>query len=213
MFNRFGDWAYEEVPLAALGLKWPRLAAAQDEVRGLIEQHTEASQAVSALEAKRGAAREQDLDGAATALRAGSEVPEPTAEPALEKKLSGAIRTRDAFQRAASGAISDFESFKRLHAGALEADAARSLGVLRGKLADAAKRAASLYAESEAAAASVKKLAVPAPPPPETGPPGSSDPDRLTVLAPQFVATTSRSAGPQPGDIERVLSHLAGLGE
>ncbi len=55
------------------------------------------------------------------------------------------------------------------------------------------------------AAASVKKLAPPAAPPAESG-----EAARSTVFAPQFVATTSRSAGPERGDIERVLSYLAG---
>jgi len=209
MFNRFGDWACEPVPLDALGLNWPRLAAAQDEVRSLIQQHAEASQAVTALEAGRPASRERDLDDAAAALRAGNAVPSPKEEPALEKKLVGAVRTRDAFSRAVSSAIEELEVFKRKHAGALEADASRSLGLLRSKLAENAKKTAALYSEAEAAAASVKKLQPPAPPPVESGEAAATS----TVFAPQFVATTSRGADPQRGDIERVLSHLAALGE
>jgi len=211
MIDRFGNWAYEPVPLEALGLSWPKLAAMQDEVRSLIEQHAQAARAVETLEAGRGAAREQDLDAAATALRAGSEVKEPKAEPALEKKLAGAIRTLEAYERATSGAIGELEAFKRKNASSLEADASRSLEVMRGKLSDNARKTAGLYAEAVAAAQSVKKLAPPAPPA-ETGPPGSGAADRSTVLAPQFVAATSRSAGPERGDIERVLSHLAALG-
>jgi hypothetical protein len=212
MFDRFGNWAYEEVPLDALGLKWPKLAAAQDEVRTLIKKHAEASEAVFSLEAGRPAAREQDLDAAAAALRAGNAVPSPKEEPALEKKLVGAVRTRDAFSRAVSSAIEELEVFKRKHAGALEADASRSLGLLRSKLAENAKKTAALYSEAEAAAASVKKLEPPAPPPAETGPPGGGA-ARSTVFSPQFAARTSRSADPQRGDIERVLDFLAGLGE
>jgi hypothetical protein len=211
MVDRFGNFAFEPVPLDALGLKWPKLAAIQDEVRTLIAQHAQASEAVATLEAGRAAAREKDLDDAAAALRAGNAVPSPKAEPALEKRVEGARRTREAYERAASSAIGELEAFKRQHAGALEADAARSLGVLRSRLSENAKRTAALYAEAESAAASVKKLEPPAPPPPETGPPGSGEAGRSTVLAPQFVATTSRSAGPERGTIELVLSHLAGL--
>jgi len=211
-FDRFGNWSYEPVALDALGLNWPKLAARQDEVRSLIEQHAEASEAVASLEAGRGAAKEKDLDGAATALRAGAEVPEPKAEPALEKKLAGARRTLEAYERATSGAISELEAFKREYAEGLEADAARSLGVLRRKLSDNARKTANLYAETDRAAQSVKKLAPPAPPPAETGPPGSGQAARQTVLAPQFVATTSqRSAGPDRGTVERVLSYLSAL--
>jgi hypothetical protein len=206
--DRFGNWAFEAVPLDALKLSWPELTGMQNEARHLIEQHAQASQAVTALEAGRPASREQDLDAGAAALRAGKEVPPPKAEPALERKLVGARRTREAYERAASSAIAEMDAFKRLHAGALEADAARSLGVLRSKLSENAKKTASLYAESEAAAASVKKLAPPAAPPPETGPPGSGDAARSTVIMPS-VATTGQSAGPARGEIDRVLSYLA----
>jgi hypothetical protein len=211
MLDRFGNWLFTPVPLDALKLSWPKLAAMQNEAGHLIGEHAQSSQAVATLEAGRGAAREKDLDDAAAALRAGNAVPSPKAEPALEKRVLGAVRTRDAFSRAASNAIEELEAFKREHAGPLEADAARSLEVMRGKLSDNARRTASLYAEAEAAAQSVKKLAPPAPPPAETGPPGSGAPARSTVLAPQFVATTGQSAGPERGDIERVLSHLAAL--
>jgi len=116
-----------------------------------------------------------------------------------------------AFERAASSAISELEAFKRKHAGPLEADAARSLGVLRSKVSDNARKTASLYAAAETAAQSVKKLSPPVSAPAETGPPGSGEADRSTVIAP-FVATTSqRSAGPDRGTVERVLSHLSGL--
>jgi len=208
--DRFGEWLFDPVPLDALKLSWPRLAAAQAEVSHLIGQHAEASQAVASLEAKRGAAREKDLDDAATAIRAGSGAPPPKAEPALSRKIEGAVRTRDAFGRAVSNAIEELESFKRQHAGALEADAARSLQALRSNLAEKAKQTAALYTEAESAAASVKKLEPAVVAPPETGPPGSSAPDRSTVIASQFVAATSRAAGPSRGEIERVLLYLGG---
>jgi len=210
IMDRFGNWLFSPVPLDALGLSWPKLAALQNEVKHLIEQHAEAARAVTAVSSARVGAREQDLDAAAAALRAGNAVPSPKAEPALERKIEGAIRTRDAFERAASSAIGELEAFKRQHAGALEADAARSLGVLRSRLSENAKRTAALYAEAEAAAQSVKKLEPPAPPPPETGPPGSGDAARSTVIMPS-VATTGQSASPDRGTVERVLSHLAGL--
>jgi len=203
--DRFGQFLFDPVPLDALGLKWPKLQERQAEVRSLINQHSEAVQAVAKLEAQRPDARERDLDDAATAIRAGKEAPAPRAEPALERKLESAMRTRAAFSRATSNAISELEGFKRLHADSLQADAARSLGVLRNKLAENARRTAALYAESEAAAASVKKLALPAPPPPESTAAGQD-----TVYAPQFVARTSRSAGPERGTINLVLSYLAG---
>ncbi len=204
--DRFGNWLFDPVPLDALKLSWPRLQAAQAEVSHLIGEHAQASQAVAELEAKRGAAREQDLDDAATAIRAGSGAPPPKSEPALARKIEGAVRTRDAFERAASSAIGELEAFKRQHAGALEADAARSLSALRGKLAEKAKEASAIYAESVAAAASVKKLQPPAAPPAESGEAAA----RSTVFAPQFVATTSRSADPERGEIDRVLNFLGG---
>jgi hypothetical protein len=206
-FDRFGNWAYEPIELDALGLNWPKLQERQAEASHLIAQHEEASQAVTTLEQLRPAAREDDLDAGARALRAGSSVPPPKAEPALEKKLVGARRTREAYERAAASAIAEMDAFKRQHARALEADASRSLSALRGKLAKNAKETASLYAESEAAAASVKKLAIPAPPPPESTAAGQD-----TSYFPQFVATTSRSAGPERGTIDLVLSHLQALG-
>ena len=203
--SRFGEWLFTPIPLDELGLNWPRLQAAQAEVRHLIGQHAQASQAVAELEAKRGAAREQDLDDAATAIRAGSGAPPPKAEPSLSRKIEGAVRTRDAFGRAVSNALEELESFKRANAVALEADAARSLEALRTKLAESAAKTGALYAESEAAAISVKKLAPPAVAPPESLAPGQD-----SVYAPQFVATTSRSADPERGEIDRVLNFLGG---
>jgi len=164
---------------------------------------------VASLEAKRGAARERDLDDAATAIRAGAGAPSPKAEPALSRKIEGAVRTRDAFARAVSNAIEELESFKRVHSASLLADATWSLKALRGKLAENAKKTAAVFAEAESAAASVKKLEPAAVAPAETGPPGSGEASRSTVLAPQFISGTSRSAGPDRGTIESVLSHLA----
>jgi hypothetical protein len=212
MLNRFGQFVFDPIPLDALSLNWPRLQSAQAEVTHLLGEHAQASQAVAELEAGRGAAKDRDLDDAATAIRAGSGAPSPKVLPALERKIEGAIRTRDAVGRAVSNALEDLEVFKRKHAGALEADAARSLEALRSKLAEKAKHTAALYREAESAAASVKKLAPPAAPPAETGPPGSGQAARSTVFASQFVATTSqRSASPDRGTVERVLSHLSGL--
>jgi hypothetical protein len=203
--DRFGQWAFEAIPLDALKLSWPRLAAIQAEVSHLIAEHAQAAREVTALEASREGAREQDLDAAAAAIRAGSGAPAPKAEPKLERKLEGAIRTRDAFARAVSSAIGDSNAFRLKHAASLEADAVNAVEALRSKLADKARQTAALYAESEAAAASVKKLAVPAPPPPESTAAG-----RDTSYFPEFVATAShRSAGPARGDIERVLNYLA----
>jgi len=207
MRNRFGGWAYEPIALDALGLAWPRLQALQAEVKHLIERHAEASEAVATLESGRQAAKELDLDAGATALRAGSSVPPPKAEPALEKKVEGARRTREAYERAVSAAISELEGFKRKNASSLEADAARSLEVMRRKLSDSARETTGLYASAEAAAQSVNKLAAPLPPPAETGPPGSGEAARSTVIMPS-VASTGQSAGPDRGTIERVLAHL-----
>ncbi len=208
MIDRFGSWLFDPVQLDALGLNWPKLAGAQNEVRHLIGQHGEAVQAVAELEAGRQAAREKDLDDAATAIRAGAGAPAPKASPALERKIEGAVRTRDAFSRAVSNAIEELENFKRVHSASLLADATWSLEALRSQLAEKAKQTAAIFAESEAAAASVKKLEPPVAAPAESGEAAA----RSTVYAPQFVHTTSRSAGPGRGDIERVLSHLAAGG-
>jgi hypothetical protein len=204
MLDRFGNFSFDPIPLDELDLNWPRLQAAQAEVSHLLGEHAQASQAVAELEAKRGAAKELDLDDAATAIRAGSGAPPPKALPALERKIEGAVRTRDAFGRAVSNALKELESFKRANAVALEADAARSLLLLRTKLAEKAKETSAVFAEAESAAASVKKLAPPAVAPPESLAPGQD-----SVYAPQFTHGTSRSAGPDRGTIESVLSHLA----
>jgi DNA polymerase III alpha subunit len=203
--DRFGNFSFDPVPLDALRLKWPKLQASQAEVGHLIGAHAGAVQAVATLEAQRPAARDRDLDDAATAIRAGKEAPAPRAEPALERKLESAARTRDAFSRAVSNALEELENFKRANAVALEADAARSLEALRTKLAESAAKTGALYAESEAAGASVKKLA-----PPAVAPPESTAAGQDSVYAPQFVAQTSRAAGPSRGEIERVLLYLGG---
>jgi hypothetical protein len=202
--DRFGNFLFTPIPLDELGLNWPRLQAAQAEVRHLIGQHAQASQVVAELEAGRGAARERDLDDAATAIRAGSGAPPPKAEPALSRKIEGAVRTRDAFGRAVSNAIEELENFKRVHSASLLADATWSLEALRGQLAEKAKQTSAVFAEAESAAASVKKLQ-----PPAVAPPQSLAAGQDTVYAPQFTHGTSRSAGPDRGTIESVLSHLA----
>jgi hypothetical protein len=100
--------------------------------------------------------------------------------------------------------LEELESFKRANAVALEADAARSLSALRTKLAEKAKETSAVFAEAESAKASVAKLQPPAVAPPESLAPGQD-----SVYAPQFVARTSRSAGPERGEIDRVLDYLA----
>jgi hypothetical protein len=176
-------------------------------VSHLIGEHAQAAREVTALEATRDGAREQDLDAAAAALRAGGAVPSPKAEPALQKKVESAVRTRDAFSRAVSSAIAEMDAFKLKHSASLLADATWSLEALRGKLAEKAKQTAAIFAESEAAAASVKKLQ-----PPAVAPPESSAAGQDTSYAPQFTHGTSRSAGPDRGEIDRVLNFLGALG-
>ena len=214
MIDRFGQIAFEPVPLERFELasKWKKLETIQNEAAKLIGRYREAENEARALAAKRDAARDTDLETAASAVRAGKDAPEPRAVPALERKLVAATRTREILERAAGDAIGEAQAERQRHAAGLASDIQAALDKSAAALADHARQAVALYAKIEDGRRDAARLVPPPAPPAETGPPGSGEAARSTVLASQFVATTSqRTASPDRGTVERVLSHLAAL--
>jgi hypothetical protein len=206
MFDRFGQIAFEPVPLERFGLasEWKKLEKIQDEATGLIERYREAEAEVRALEAQRDAAREADLRAASTAVRAGKDAPEPQAEPALERKLEAATRTREILERATADAIGEAQADRQRHATALGADIQAALAEKAAKLAECARQAAVLYGQVEDGRRLAARL-VPPPPAPsmEDTPAGDT-----TIM---MTAGTTASAPPR-GDVEGILNYLARMG-
>jgi hypothetical protein len=206
MFDRFGQIAFEPVPLARFGLasEWKKLGATQDEALGLIERYREAENEVRALEAQRDAARDTDLRAASSAVRAGKDAPEPQAEPALERKIVAAARTREILERAAGDAIADAQAMRQRNAAALGADIQAALADKAATLAEYARQAAVLYGQVEDGRRLAARL-VPPPPAPsmEDTPAGDT-----TIM---MTAGTTASA-PARGDVEGILNYLARMG-
>lgn len=209
MFNRFGLINFEAVPLERFGLekKWKRLATLQNEAQDLIGRYQEAAQKVAELEQGRQGARDRDLDAHAGALRTGGEVPEPEHEAALDKELDGAVRTRDALQRAVEGAIADVSAYRLEHAAALQRDVAQALEGVAAKLSEHARAAAALYGEYESGTQEARRLV-----PPRPAEENHSGPQDSTVILGPLTRQTASFAGPNPGEVQRVLSYLASLG-
>ncbi|MEJ7815962.1 MAG: hypothetical protein WKF53_12385 [Rubrobacter sp.] len=210
MFDRFGQVAFEPLPLERLGLipKFKRLAAVQEEAATLIARYWAADRDVRTLEAGRSDARDKDLEAGARALRAGKEAPEghtPTHESALDKDLTTVTRTRDVLERAVTDVIAEAMALKQKNAAALTREMDAAIRSRAASLAEHARQAARLYAEVEDAERDVRRLI---PPPPaaslENVPAG---PTRVI-----FAPLTRGVASPTRGDIERILAYLTSLG-
>jgi hypothetical protein len=208
VFDRFGLIRFEAVALERFGLqkKWRRLDKLQQEAEGLIGRYQEAAAEVGALEQGRQDARDKDLDAAAAALRKGDEVVslEPEHEAALDKELSGAVRSRDALQRAVEGAMADVASYRLEHATTLQREISAALDAKAHELAEHARAAAALYAEVEDGRLVAKRLA-----PAQGAPENTGEPEDTTVLiGPMSTRTVS---GPNRGAVEAVLNYLSSL--
>lgn len=206
MFNRFGEIAFEAVPLERFGLasRWKKLAAVQGEAAEMIRRYKAAERDVATLEAGRVEARDKDLRAAAVAVRAGKEAPPAAAEADLDRDLSAAIRQRDILERAASDAIEEAHALRAKHAPALSADIREALGKKAAELADHARRAAALYAEVEDGKQTASRL-IPAPPPVESNAPAQDT--QVFINGPAM----STMRGPARGEIEAALSYIASM--
>ncbi len=212
VFDRFGLIAFEAVPLSRFDLekRWKRLGALQDEAQDLIGRYQEALAKVAALEQGREDARDKDLTAQAAALRSSrsshDELPEPEHELALDKDLEGARRSMQALQRATEGAIADVNAYRAKHAASLAEDIQEALGAKARALADHARQAAAIYAEVEDGKALARRFGPPPPPAQEnTGAPE----DTTVLIGPMTTGTIA--GGPNRGEVEAVLSYLAGL--
>jgi hypothetical protein len=205
MINVYGTLAVDAFPLERFGLaeKYPKLAALQREVSQLDARRLEAERELVALRQGVVAAKSKDADEGALAVRAGKGLPKPKHEVAAQAKYGGAERTLEALQKATSAAAQDLTEAQREHSAALSRD-------LAGARAEAAKRVAGqattlfkdygLFLDSEDVA---KRFAPPAPVPDESAP---AQDTTFIINAPR-----ATPAGPQRGDVEAVLSHLASL--
>jgi hypothetical protein len=206
MFDRFGQVSFEPVPLARFELagKWKKLGAIQDEALGLVERYLEAGAEVRTLEARRDAARDTDLKTASTAVRGGKDAPEPQAEPALERKILAATRTREILERAAADAIADALAMRQRNATALASDIQAALDKKAATLAEHARQAASLYGQLEDGRRLAARLAPPPPAPPSMA--GTPAADTTHV-----VTARTTASGPARGDVEGVLRYLCAM--
>ena len=148
-------------------------------------------------------ARARDLDAEAAALLEGKKPPEPKHERAAQDALDRAVRNRDVAARAVQALHEKLGAFMGEHQAAVYADVAEARRKVAEELAEHARAALARYARFEDLGYHVKRLR-PAEPVDENAPAL-----RLTNVFAGLHIT--HSDGPARGDIEAVLSYLAGL--
>lgn len=202
MINVYGDLAVDVFPLDRFGLAegYPKLTKLQHEVAELDARRLEAERGLVALRQAVSAARESDSEAAASALRAGRDMPRPRHEAEAKREVEGAERTCAALQKATSTAAEDLAHEQSKHSAALVRDLSRARGAAAKRVSE---QASSLLADLGLfydTVATAKKFT----------PPASLD-ENAPARDIFMVAQASRPQGPQRGDIERVLAYLAGL--
>jgi hypothetical protein len=205
MYNRFGQLAVDPFPLERFGLeeRYPKLTALQAEVADLDARRAAADGELVALRQGVGPAREKDAEAGAKALRAGKDVPEAKHEAEAEAKVREAERNLRALEGATAAAAEDLTAEQRKHSGALLQDLTRARAETAKRVAEQAASLLSdygLFADSDGVA---KRFAPPVPPPDENAPA-----QKTTIV----IGAPRATAGPQRGDVEAVLGHLARLG-
>ncbi len=205
MFNRFGALAVDPFPLEKFGLqeRYPKLVALQKEVADLDARRAAADGELVALRQGLGPAREKDAEAGAKALRAGKDAPEPKHEAEAEEKVRGAERNLRALEGATAAAAQDLTVEQRKHSGRLLEDLTKARAEAAKRVAEQAASLLADYGMFVDSDGVAKRFAPPAPPPDENAP---AQKTTWVISAPRA------TAGPQRGDVEAVLGHLARLG-
>lgn len=205
---RTGQLRLEGLPLKRLGLEdWTELAQMQTEAQQLIRQHRDAELDVMRLEQGRSEARERDLEAHAKALRGGAKPPKPKHEPELERQLEAAAWNRDALEHAAMEAMTEIERYKAEHAPELRVAGLQALQDKAQQLASHAQQAAQLYGQLLEGERELARLT-----PPEPDPDMSQQPAQHTqMVIGGGVQSAAMLQGPQRGEVEQALAHLASL--
>ena len=197
-----------KINLQSLGLEkqWPKLARLQAEIASLEKRNREADMKANRLRAELAPAREQDLSLEAKAIRSGDKVPEPKHEPEVQAKLDRAVRDAAVMSRALQDAQAELSHFLGKHQGELYQDVAAARNEIASKIAEAAREALASYGRYEDLRYVLKDLT----PPPEPIDPTQPAQRLTTVFA---GVQTTRSAGPDRGTVEGILSYLMGLAQ
>jgi Skp family chaperone for outer membrane proteins len=205
MYNRFGQLAVDAFPLERFGLakRYPRLVALQKEVADLDARRAAADGELVALRQGVGPAKQKDAEAGAKALRAGSDMPQAKHETAAHEKVREAERKLAALENATAEAAQDLTGEQRKHSGALIEDLGRARAEAAKRVAEQAASLLSDYGLFLDAEDIGKRFAPPAPVPDESAP---AQDTTFVIHAPRATPT-----GPQRGDVESVLSHLASL--
>jgi len=206
MYNRFGQLAADPFPLEKFGLqeRYPKLAALQREVHKLDARRIEAERDLVAQRQGVGQARQKDTEAAGKALRAGKDMPAAKHEVDANEMVREAERKLAALSDATAAAAQDLTAEQRKHATALIEDLTRARAETAKRVAGQATTLLADYGLFLDAEDIGKRFAPPAPVPDENAP---AQDTTLVINAPR-----ATPAGPQRGDVESVLSHLASLG-
>ena len=150
------------------------------------------------------AAKAQDNEEAAKAVRAGKPVPPAKHETKAKAAREDAERTLAAYQKALEGAQQDLNGYMAQHREAIYAALVEAVQRSDQELAHHAREAARRYAFREDAHYDLKALAPPPAPRDENAP--------AQRLSTSIIAIgTARSTGPARGEVEGILGYLAGL--
>jgi hypothetical protein len=184
--------------------KFPKLAKLQEEVQDLERCRGEAERDVMTARHAVEAAKEQDAEAAAKALRSGKAMPKASREEKAKAELEAAERTLSAYAKALEGAQSDLGHYMNARRAEIRASILDALHDKAAQLRVHATAAAQLYAAIEDSRYTLRDLA----PPAVAEYSGEAQP--LTVAIVGAVQTT-KSAGPARGDVEGILRYLATL--
>jgi hypothetical protein len=190
----------------------PRLGDLQQKVATLEQEHNEAEARAAQLRAEVQEARNQDITAEALALNAGKRPPKPK-EPELRAQLEGAQRRAEVLGRRLALAQSDVSKYVQVHHEELYQKLAEAERLKAQKVADGARQLLSDLSRYYQIDEDRKAMKPMLPPPPETGPPGSAEADRITTIFAGLQTSASLSSGPPRGTIEEILRHLASLDE
>ena len=205
MYNRFGQLAVDAFPLERFGLqeRYPKLVALQKEVADLDARRAAADGELVALRQGVGPAKQKDAEAAGKALRAGSDMPQAKHEADAHEKVLKAERKLAALEDATATAAQDLTAEQRKHAAALLEDLGRARAETAKRVAGQATTLLKDYGLFLDAEDIGKRFAPPAPVSDESAP---AQDTTFIINAPRATPT-----GPQRGDVEAVLSHLARL--
>jgi hypothetical protein len=184
----------------------PELRELQQKVAGLERERNEAQVQAGQLRVRVGEAHNEDLNAEALALNAGKKVPRPKA-PELEAQRQEAERTLEVLERRLSLAQAEVSKYIAAHHEEIHARLTEAEQREAAKVAEAARQTLADLSRYWKLGEDRKTLKPYSQVPPDENAPAQ----RLSTTVIGVRTQGAGGAGPQRGEIEGVLSHLASL--